>query len=279
MNFGASLNINSPSPYWNANNNSQNQSSALGYVPETTWNDSCTNNIFVLLNWGSTPEASCNNSQLPPAFVSPVGGGGGKSNCISFSGTDSSTCAGGYAKPAWQAAPGVPNDLVRDIPDVSLFASPGFVASAYIICEADQPFLHGSCSLNSPNDTFLPVGGTSVSAPAFAGIIALVNQSTGSAGQGNANYVLYKLASSSAQTSQSCGATSGSGQWLYLQRRNVRDDRRTLRKDQPELQFFERFGYLRHSGGLQRRGRLRSRNGTGLGKREQPCQSIGSNPP
>src|SRR5579863_10332428 len=208
MNFGVSLNINSPSPYWGPNNNSQNQSSALGYVPETTWNESCTNNILVLLHWGSTPEASCNNSQLPPALVSPVGGGGGKSNCTSSNGTTSSTCAGGYAKPAWQAAPGVPNDGVRDIPDVSLFASSGFMASAYIICEADQPFPHGSCSLNSPNDTFLPVGGTSVSAPAFAGILALVNQSTGSVGQGNANYVLYKLASSSAQTSQSCGATS-----------------------------------------------------------------------
>ena len=208
MNFGASLNINSPSPYWSSSNNSQNQSSALGYVPETTWNESCTNNVFVLLHWGSTPEASCNNSQLPPVFVSPFGGGGGKSSCTSSDGTSSSTCAGGYAKPSWQAASGVPNDRARDIPDVSLFASAGFMASAYIICEADQPSPHGPCSLNSPNDTYLPVGGTSVSAPAFAGIIALINQYTGSAGQGNANYVLYKLASFSAQTSQSCGATS-----------------------------------------------------------------------
>jgi hypothetical protein len=208
MNFGASLNINAPSPYWSPNNNSQNQSSALGYVPETTWNESCTNNIFVLLRWGGTPEASCNNSQLPPVFVSPLGGGGGKSSCTSSNGTASSTCAGGYTKPAWQSAPGVPKDGARDIPDVSLFASAGFTASAYIVCEADQPSPHGSCSLNSPNDTFLPVGGTSVSAPAFAGILALVNQSTGSSWQGNANYVLYKLASSSAQTSQSCGATS-----------------------------------------------------------------------
>jgi len=211
-NFGTAMtltSINSPSPYWNANNNSTNQSSALGYVPETTWNESCTNSIFVLLQWGSTPEASCNNSQLPGAFVSPLGGGGGKSNCTSSDGATPSTCSGGYPKPGWQAGLGVPNDNVRDIPDVSLFASGGFMASAYIICEADQPAGHGTCNLSSPNNTFLPVGGTSVSSPAFAGIVALVNQSTGSSGQGNANYVLYKLASSFAQTSQSCGATSG----------------------------------------------------------------------
>lgn len=102
-------------------------------------NESCTNSIFVLLNWGTTPEASCNNSQLPGPFVSPVGGGGGKSNCTSSDGATPSTCTGGYPKPGWQAAPGVPIDNVRDIPDVSLFASGGFMASAYIICEADQP--------------------------------------------------------------------------------------------------------------------------------------------
>ena len=35
------------------------------------------------------------------------------------------TCTGGYAKPAWQTGTGVPNDGVRDIPDVSLFAGDG----------------------------------------------------------------------------------------------------------------------------------------------------------
>ena len=38
--------------------------------------------------------------------------------------------------------------------------------------------------------------------------MALVNQFTNSSGQGNANYVLYKLAASSAQTSHACGATA-----------------------------------------------------------------------
>ncbi len=63
--------------------------------------------------------------------------------------------------------------------------------SAYIICEADRT--NGSCSLNALEQTFLGIGGTSASAPAFAGMMALVNQFTNSAGQGNANYVLYKI--------------------------------------------------------------------------------------
>ena len=44
-----------------------------------------------------------------------------------------------------------------------------------------------------PHWDFMGVGGTSAAAPAFAGIMALVNQKTGER-QGNANYVLYPLA-------------------------------------------------------------------------------------
>jgi subtilase family serine protease len=208
LNFGSSYTFNSPSPYWSATNDPTTGASALGYVPETTWNDSCTNNFFVFLGIGNTPEASCNNSLLS-AGVLTAGGGGGKSSCTVSTGTNPSNCASGYAKPSWQAAPGVPAANARNIPDVSLFSSNGFMGSAYIVCEADQ-VPSRTCMLNTSPFSFLPVGGTSGSAPAFAGIIALVNQSTGSSGQGNANYVLYKLASSSAQTSQNCNATGGS---------------------------------------------------------------------
>src|SRR5207248_2765111 len=125
----------------------------------------------------------------------PLGGSGGASNCTTPSGSTSSTCAGGYAKPSWQTGTGVPNDGKRDIPDVSLFASNGFLGNFYILCESD---LVGSCSLNSSYSNFLGVGGTSASSPAFAGIMALVNQQMASKSlsprQGNANYVLYKLA-------------------------------------------------------------------------------------
>jgi hypothetical protein len=207
LNFGSTYNLSSPSPYWGSTNDPQHEASALGYVPETTWNDSCTNAIFVFLEIGSNAEASCNNSKIANA-IDTVGGGGGESSCTISGGTNTSSCSTGYAKPSWQSAPGVPADGVRDIPDVALFASAGFMNSAYILCESDQLPFPETCSLNTPNGTFLGIGGTSASAPAFAGIMALVNQFTGSSGQGNANYVLYNLASSAAQTSQSCGATS-----------------------------------------------------------------------
>src|ERR1017187_5805296 len=51
-------------------------------------------------------------------------------------------------------------------------------------------------------------GGTSASSPAFAGVMALVNQKTGSR-LGNANYVLYKLAAE--QNASACNSAIGSG--------------------------------------------------------------------
>lgn len=72
-----------------------------------------------------------------------------------------------------------------------------------MICQSDQP--SGSCNSNSQDQDFLGFGGTSVSSPAFAGIMALVNQQTGSR-QGNANYVFYKLAAK--DTLSTCNASS-----------------------------------------------------------------------
>ena len=177
-----------PSTYWSTTNNSTTQASALSYIPETTWNDSCTNSIFGTVGYSPYAEINCNDSRLIN-FVSVEGGSGGVSNCTTPSGLNASSCAGGYAKPSWQSGKGVPADGKRDLPDVSLFASNGFLGNFYIICQSDQT--SGSCNL--PNQQFLGFGGTSVSSPAFAGIMALVNQQTGSR-QGNANYVFYKLA-------------------------------------------------------------------------------------
>ena len=177
--------FNNPATYWSTTNNSTTQASALSYIPETTWNDSCTNAIFGTVGFSTSAETNCNDSRLVN-FVVPEGGSGGVSNCTTPSGLTPANCAGGYAKPSWQSGAGVPADRKRDLPDVSLFASNGFLGSFYIICQSDQT---GSCSINN----FLGFGGTSVSSPAFAGIMALVNQQTGSR-QGNANYVLYKLA-------------------------------------------------------------------------------------
>jgi Pro-kumamolisin, activation domain/Bacterial Ig-like domain (group 3) len=195
--------FNNPQNYWNATNDPTTQASAKGYIPETTWNDSCTNGIFATLGLSTNAETNCNDSRLL-GFVFTIGGGGGASNCTTNS-QQVGTCSGGYAKPSWQSGVGVPNDGKRDIPDVSLFASNGFVGNFYVFCERDlSPF--DTCNLNVPFETFFGVGGTSVSAPALAGIMALVNQQTSSR-QGNANYVFYKLAAQ--QSSSSCNSSTG----------------------------------------------------------------------
>jgi subtilase family serine protease len=175
--------------YWNSTNASGTHASAKGYIPEVAWNGTCTNQVF-----GTNAESDCNN----PALASHVwvrGTTGGESSCTASDGQDTSSCTGGYAKPVWQAGPGVPNDGVRDIPDVSLFAAIGFSGSSYIVCEADAD-PDGSdapCDLNSPYEHFLGTGGTSAATQAFGGIMALVEQKAG-ARQGNANPVFYALA-------------------------------------------------------------------------------------
>ena len=206
QNFGANFNNRSPSPYWSVTND-LHHASALGYIPETTWNSSCTNNVFIDLGWGSTATATCNNAGLL-GWVETLAGSGGASNCIASNGAQVSSCTGGYAKPNWQTGPGVPNDGARDVPDVSLFASNGFAASSYILCEADL-VSGNSCNLNSPYTNFLGFGGTSVSVQAFAGIMALVNQFTTSTGQGNPNYALYKLPLLPSQTGLHCDSSAG----------------------------------------------------------------------
>jgi hypothetical protein len=107
----------------------------------------------------------------------------------------------------------VPNDSARDIPDVSLFAGDGLNSSFYVFCEMDaNTGSTTSCDLTAPYLDFQGAGGTSASAQAFGGIMALVNQSvkqkTGVEGQGNANYVLYPLAAKAAQNNTYCPATA-----------------------------------------------------------------------
>jgi Pro-kumamolisin, activation domain/Bacterial Ig-like domain (group 3) len=180
--------VGSFSTYWNTTPGTMN--SALSYIPETTWSDSCAENG---LNGCTT--VSSQGRDL-------VAAGGGPSNCWMSDGMNLSTCHGGYYKPAWQTGTGVPADSVRDIPDVSLFASSGHNGSFYVVCQADAPPT-GPCSISH----FLAVGGTSASVQAFAGIMALVNQKQVSLGnserQGNANYVLYKLAAQAGNTCDS----------------------------------------------------------------------------
>jgi len=201
-----------PTNFWNLTNAPGTHESAKGYIPETTWNVMCTNPVFAMLGFPSNPEATCNDPNLNFFFISTVGGSGGKSNCVTASGQTEQSCSAGYPKPPWQVGSGVPADGVRDLPDVSLFAAiNGPSGSFLIICEADQlPPGITSCDSADPNTEFLAIGGTSGSAPSFAGIMALVEQETGLR-QGNANFVLYKLAAkpgasctSAANPSSSC---------------------------------------------------------------------------
>ena len=177
------------SKYWNATNTAGTEANAKSYIPEMTWNNSCTNSEAFSLTGAKNAEQSCNSVQAQNYGLLAVGGGsGGASNCTTSTGIAVSSCGGGYAKPSWQTGTGVPKDGVRDVPDVSLFASNGFNGTAYIICESDAT---GSCGLSGSNIS--AYGGTSVATPEFAGIMALINQKTGER-QGNANYVFYKMA-------------------------------------------------------------------------------------
>jgi len=160
--------------YWNLNPTQLPQASLLQPIPEQPWNNS---------QYGLNLNAYSNGSS------SIVGGGGGASSCESSTVTSGLIqCNAGYAKPAWQSGAGVPADSARDIPDVSLFAANGSNLTFFPICASDgdcQPVSgEGSIQISG-------VGGTSASAPAFAGMMAIVDQRYGR--QGQAAAILYPL--------------------------------------------------------------------------------------
>lgn len=215
---------NQQSTYWSATNNATNLSSALGYIPEFPWNDTCTNPLVVSAlnsanNFNYTATQYCDfigTGQLTSSngslygLVDIVGGSGGKSSCIDGDGQTLTSCTQGYPKPSWQAGvTGIPSDGARDIPDVSFFAANGFSGSAYVVCVS----VAGACSYTADTEpTGEEVGGTSVASPVMAGIMALVNQKAG-APQGNPNKVLYELAAKetySGCSSEKVGLTGSS---------------------------------------------------------------------
>ncbi len=202
----------SPATYFNSTNAS-NQASITGYIPELVWNDSCTDPTVLEQSQfaGDSAEQACNSSAAQSAgYVTTAGSGGGASACTSSDGQNAASCSTGYPKPAWQTAPGVPADGVRDIPDVSLFASQGRTNTFYLVCQQDRDTDGASCNVNYPYSDFAAYGGTEIAAPAFAGIMALAAQEAGTR-IGNPNPVLYALASSTAQTQGSCDATGNRG--------------------------------------------------------------------
>lgn len=151
--------------YWQGATGSDAISSLLSYVPETVWNEDTTQST---------------STQLAAS-------GGGVSIL--------------YPRPTWQAGvPGIPSGTTRLVPDVSLQASEG--SPGYLYCTSDQSDLDtqgltATCTngLRSPTGTFALAGGTSFSAPIFAGMLAVLNQVKNATGQGNINPTLYALAS------------------------------------------------------------------------------------
>ncbi|MEO8597808.1 MAG: protease pro-enzyme activation domain-containing protein [Candidatus Solibacter sp.] len=134
--------------YWSATN-SATSGSALSYIPEVAWNDSVID---------GEPSAT----------------GGGVSRF--------------FGKPSWQTGDGVPTDLYRHVPDVSMSASARH--DGYLV------YTQGA------NYAF---GGTSVPTPIYAGVAALMNQYLvargvqSTPGLGNLNPGLYALAASTPQ--------------------------------------------------------------------------------
>ncbi len=185
--------------YWNRTNTAA-YGSAVSYIPEIPWNDSCAGSLVVGYMGYSTPYGAngfCNsNIALQDGFVVVGAASGGPSNCAtgapSTFGVSNGTCKG-YAKPVWQSGvSGIPNDGVRDLPDVSMFASDGAVWGRYsILCFSDID--NGGTPCTGAPSNWSGIGGTSVATPVMAGIQALVNQKAGGA-QGNPNYVYYALA-------------------------------------------------------------------------------------
>jgi subtilase family serine protease len=149
-------------------------SSALSYIPEGVWNDDA---VFA--------------SQDPS---SPIGAGGGGVSIFT-------------PRPTWQSGviggTSVPTGTFRLVPDISLTASPVNAPLAY--CTSDPTYWAqgqaSSCTsgLRDASSGLLTyAGGTSFDAPSFAAMLALIEQSRNSTGEGLINPTLYTLAATPA---------------------------------------------------------------------------------
>jgi len=129
--------------------------------PSTYWNSA--NDSHYASAKGYIPEVVWNESSYTA---------GSSSNSLYAAGGGASTV---WPRPAWQTGAGVPSGSTRVLPDVSLTAAGH---DGYVIEQEGSLYL---------------VGGTSASTPAFAGIMAMVNQYT-AARNGNPGSKLYTIA-------------------------------------------------------------------------------------
>jgi hypothetical protein len=187
--------------WWNPTNGA-GQSSAVTYVPETTWAGYCSNQLFAsyLQNSGSTtygttytPSAICSSAGASSnGLLAVVGGAGGISTFNPI--------------PTWQSVYGVGANSVsstaRNLPDVSLFASNGFWGHYMPYCESDVD----PCTVTEYETGVNGAGGTSFVAPQLAGLMALISQKTNQR-QGQANYTFYNLAAQEYGLAGTAGST------------------------------------------------------------------------
>ncbi len=141
--------------------------------------------------WDKTSEAAW--TQIGDVATNPLASGGGISS--------------GYTRPVWQSAPGVPAGSMRCVPDLS--------AVAETDPSAPGSFTGGLVVLNGKQGGYV---GTSLSAPIWAGVVALTNQYRASVGLPNIgllNRWAYALIGSNAFYDASSGTngayTAGAG--------------------------------------------------------------------
>jgi hypothetical protein len=210
--------------YWNTSNTAT-YGSAKSYINEIPWNDSCASKLIASFEGFATTYGSSGfcNSAAGASFLTTAAGSGGPSGCSTGAPSTANVVGGscaGTAKPSWQSGfLGNPNDHVRDLPDVSLFAANGVWDHYYVYCFSDprpdpnnNNVVYGKACTGAPSG-WAGAGGTSFSAPILAAFQALVNQKNAIAYAGNPNPTYYKLAAAEygASGSASCNSSNGAG--------------------------------------------------------------------
>jgi hypothetical protein len=188
--------------YWSSSNLALDQS-AISYIPEMTWNDSCASSVLDGVLGYSNSVQACNDPSNAQ-YLNTIGGGGGYSTNWGLS--------------LWQVGIyGASQYGTRMLPDVSLFAANGLYGHALVYCMSDTTEGGTACNYTDPDNVlYNSAGGTSFAAPAMAGVQALINQASGQA-NGNILPALYNIAnkeygtvgSPNTSTLSACNASNG----------------------------------------------------------------------